>query len=59
MCDVEKYRNMYRDMKQLTPDDTLEIILNTDDPVEQDFFEMLGDFLLQKSQEKVIKANEF
>ncbi len=29
------------------------------DPEEQESFEMLGNFLLQKEQKKIIEANEF
>lgn len=59
MCDVNKYSNMFQDMKTLQPEDTLQLILQAKDKDERDFFEMLGNFLLQKKQKEVIERNLF
>lgn len=59
MCDVNKYSNMYNDMKNLQPEDTLQLIMEAKDDEERDFFEMLGNFLLQQKQKKVIEGNLF
>ncbi|MDD6070296.1 MAG: hypothetical protein PUC12_05685 [Clostridiales bacterium] len=48
MCDVNKYSRMYKDMKTLQPEDTLQLVLEAKDDEERDFFEMLGNFLLQQ-----------
>ncbi len=59
MCDVIKYSNMYKDMKNLRPEDTLQLVLEAKDDEERDFFNMLGDFLLQQKQKEVIERNLF
>lgn len=59
MCDVRKYSDMYKDMKTLQPEDTLQLVMEAKDSEERDFFEMLGNFLLQQKQKKVIEGNLF
>lgn len=59
MCDVIKYSNMYKDMKNLRPEDTLQLVLEAKDDEERNFFNMLGDFLLQQKQKEVIERNLF
>ena len=59
MCDVDKYSNMFHDMKNLQPEDTLQLVMEAKNDEERDFFEMLGNFLLQKKQKKVIEGNLF
>lgn len=59
MCDVSKYSKMFDDMKNLQPEDTLQLVLEAKDEDERDFFEMLGNFLLQQKQKKVIERNLF
>lgn len=59
MCDISKYSDMFNDMKNLKPEDTLQLILEAKDEEERDFFEMLGNFLLQQKQKKVIEENLF
>ncbi len=59
MCDVDKYLNMFHDMKNLQPEDTLQLVMEAKNDEERDFFEMLGNFLLQKKQKKVIEGNLF
>ena len=59
MCDVRKYSDMFQDMKTLQPEDTLQLVLEAKDEEEKKFFEMLGNFLLQQKQRKVIEGNLF
>lgn len=59
MCDVRKYSDMFKDLKNLQPEDTLQLVLEAKDEEERDFFEMLGNFLLQQKQKKVIEGNLF
>ena len=59
MCDVRKYSDMFKDMRNLQPEDTLQLVLEAKDEEERDFFEMLGNFLLQQKQKKVIEWNLF
>lgn len=55
MCDVRKYSDMYKDMKDLQPEDTLQLVMEAKDSEERDFFEMIGNFLLQQKQKKVLR----
>ena len=59
MCDVRKYSDMFKDMRNLQPEDTLQLVLEAKDEEERDFFEMLGNFLLQLKQKQVIEGNLF
>lgn len=59
MCDVNKYSSMFKDMKNLQPEDTLQLVMEAKTEEEKDFFEMLGNFLLQKKQKKVVERNLF
>ena len=59
MCDVKKYSQMFQDIKQLQPEDTLQLVLEAESEEEQDFFVMIGNFLLQKKQKQVIERNLF
>lgn len=59
MCDVSKYSKMFDDIKGLQPEDTLQLVMEARDEDERDFFEMLGNFLLQQKQKKVIERNLF
>ena len=57
MCDVKKYSDMYQDIKTLQPEDTLQLVMEAKDEEERTFFELLGNFLLQQKQKKVIERN--
>ncbi len=59
MCDVKKYSRMFQDIKKLQPEDTLQLVLEAENEEEQDFFEMVGNFLLQQKQKQVIERNLF
>ena len=59
MCDVKKYEKIYREILQLTPEDTLQLILESETEEQRKFYEVVGDFLLQKKQKEVIERNIF
>ena len=59
MCDMEKYEQIYRDIKKLQPEDTLQLVLEAKTEEEKSFYEMIGDVLLQLEQQKVIERNLF
>ena len=59
MCDVKKYSKMFQDIKQLQPEDTLQLVLEAENEEEQDFFRLVGNFLLQQKQKQVIERNLF
>lgn len=59
MCDVNKYYKMYDEIKDLQPEDTLQLIMEAKDDDEKHFFEMLGNYLLQEKQKKVIERKLF
>ena len=59
MCDIKKYADIYEEIKKLTNSDTLQLGLESDDEDMKDFYELVGDFLLQKRQKKVVEENLF
>ena len=52
MCDVKNYEN-------LQPEDTLQLVLEAETEEQKEFYEMVGDFLLQKKQREVIERKLF
>lgn len=59
MCDVKKYEEIYEDIKSLQPEDTLQLVLEAETEEQRNFYEMVGDFLLQMRQRQVIERNLF
>ena len=59
MCDTQRYYQIYQEIKDLTPEDTLQLVLEADSKEEQDFFFMVGDYLLQQRQKLAIEGNLF
>lgn len=59
MCDVDKYKKIYEEIKILQPEDTLQLVLEAETEEQKSFYEMVGDFLLQKSQRQVRERNLF
>ena len=59
MCDVKKYEKIYEDIKNLQPEDSLQLVLEAETEEHRNFYEMVGDFLLQKKQRQVIERNLF
>jgi hypothetical protein len=54
-----KYSMIYEDIKELQPEDTLQLVMEAKDDEERDFYELVGNYLLQKKQRKVIEKNLF
>lgn len=57
MCDYKKYELIFHEIEKLTPDDTLELILQSDSEEEKEFYEIIGDYLLQQRQRAAIEGN--
>lgn len=51
----KKYEKIYEDIKTLQLEDTLQLVLETETEEQRSFYEMVGDFLLQKKQWQVIE----
>lgn len=59
MCDVQKYSEMFEDIKRLQPEDTLQLVMEAKNEEERDFFELLGNYLLQRKQKIIVERNMF
>ena len=59
MCNLKKYNKIYKDILELGPDDTLQLVLEAESEDEKEFYELVGNFLLQKKQKQVIERNLF
>ena len=59
MCDVKKYEKIYQEIDNLQPEDTLQLVLEAESEAQREFYEMRGDYLLQKRQRQVIRENLF
>ena len=59
MCDVKEYMELYQQIKRLQPEDTMQLVLEAETEEQRNFFEMVGDFLLQQKQRQVIERNLF
>ena len=59
MCNLEKYNKIYKDILKLGPDDTLQLVLEAESEDEKEFYELVGNFLLQKKQKQVIGRHLF
>ena len=59
MCDVKKYNEIFQEIKSLSQDDAVQLILEAKTQEERDFYAMVGNFLLQKKQELVVEGNLF
>lgn len=59
MCDVRKFEKIYEEIRQLQPEDTLQLILEARTEEERSFYELVGDYLLQRKQRQVIERKLF
>ena len=59
MCDVKKFVKKYEEIKFLQPEDTLQLVLEAETEEQRDFYEMVGNFLLQRKQRQVIERKLF
>lgn len=56
---LEKYHNLYNEIKDIEPEDTLQLALNAKTDDEKNFFMMIGDYILQQRQQYAIERNLF
>lgn len=59
MCDVNRYFAFYKEMKDMEQEDTLQLILESNDEEQKMFFKLVGDFFIQQKQKKLIEENVF
>ncbi|MBO7733233.1 MAG: hypothetical protein J6S67_11785 [Methanobrevibacter sp.] len=59
MSDIKKYTDIYNEIKKLNAEDTLQLVLEAPTEEEKEFYEMVGDFLLQRKQREVIAKKAF
>ena len=59
MCDVKKFSQIYKEIATLQPNDTLQLVLEAETEEEKEFYELVGDFLLQIKQREAIERNLF
>ena len=52
MKPMETYYEIYRALKALTPDEIFQLIANAHDKEEQDFWTVIGNYLLQKKRQQ-------
>lgn len=57
--DINRYYEIYQEMKQIQPDDIFWLIKNAKNKDEQDFFAMVGDFFLQRRQRELIEKKAY
>ena len=55
----KKYSDIYAEISKLDPDDTMQLVLESESEEEKEFYEMIGDYLLQKKQKESIARNVF
>jgi len=53
-----QYR-IFNDIRILTQDDTMQLILEAETEEEKEFYEMIGNYLLQRKQQECIARNVF
>ena len=59
MCDVKKYEQIYNEIRKLQPEDTMQLVLEADTEEQREFYEMVGDYLLQRKQKESIERTVF
>lgn len=59
MCDVKKYEKIYQEIEKLGHEDTLQLMLEAETEDQREFYEVVGNFLLQKKQREVIERKLF
>ena len=59
MCDVKKYEQIYNEIKKLQPEDTMQLVLEACNEEQREFYEMVGDYLLQRKQKESIERTVF
>ncbi len=55
----DNYERLYQEIEKLKPEDTLQLVLEAETEEQKEFYEMVGDFLLQKKQREIIERKLF
>ena len=58
MCDVRKYEKIYEDIQKLQPEDTLQLVLEAETEEQRNFYEMVGDFLLDRKSTRLNSSHD-
>ena len=59
MCNVEVFKEMYRCCKEMDVEDTVDLALNAETQEEQEFVEVITNYILQTRQKEVIAQGKF
>lgn len=59
MRDIERLKKIYKEINDLTAEETLQLVLWSKTEEEQGLFEVIGNYLLQKNQRTAIAENAF
>ena len=59
MKNIEKFYEMYDELKELKPDDTFRLMKEAPNKECKDFFEMTQNYFLQKEQSKLISKGVY
>lgn len=59
MTNQDRCHELYEEINGLTLDDTFQMVLNSQNKDEQDFFGAVGNYLLQKRQKKILEQKVF
>lgn len=60
MCDIKVYEKLYDDMiDNLTPAETLQLMLEAETEDQRNFYRVVGNYLLQKEQKVMIERKMF
>lgn len=54
MCDVKKYSDLYKEIAKLSEADIWYLVREAPDEDMKEFYELVGDFLMQKRQKELI-----
>ena len=59
MCDIKEYEKIYNKIEELDSEDILQLMMEAETQDKREFYQVVGDFLLQKRQREVIKRKVF
>ncbi len=60
MCNVEAYEKVYDDMiDKLSPADTLQLMVEAETEDQRSFYRIVGNYLIQKKQKKIVERKMF
>lgn len=59
MQNIQKIKEFYQEIEQLTAEETMQLVLESRSEDEKDFYELIGNYLLQKRQKSAIERNLF